>query len=208
MNETDLELLRNELLECDRQEREQRELLFTRRWFVRLLAGAIAGAWAWGRAGEAGANTWQCNAGKTPNVCDPNTCTGVPNSCSLGNQCKTGNECTAPLPGNTCGVVNQCPIMNQCGDPNAPGTDGGNTCNILNTCGTGPIVSGVNTCDTNTCTGWNACSPKNVCQTKNKCVTRDRCGPTPVNDTCNGSNKCTPNKSCWVFDSPPSPPGG
>ena len=126
--------------------------LRTRRWFLRMLAGAAAMA-ALPKmaqaAGCSGSDTGTCSSGDVichaNNVgsCNSNTCVAQ-NTCSATNGCTSYNKCWT----NTCNY--------------------GNTCNATDQCTSADNCSNVNTCGTNQCVTNNNCD-------NDKCVTNDSC---------------------------------
>ena len=202
MDNVDLQALRQELSCSDRQEQQERRSLFSRRWFVRTLAGAAVGASAFARVNPASANQPGCDATHA-------------NNCLLNNTCENNDACGP----------NTCVLDNVCGKPGSVGGGNGNTCNISNTCNTdtcsgttggGNICAWFNACTAhgnlctvNQCQSWNQCI-SNTCQVSNTCTLRNRCnGGT---DFCQAYDNCTTNVPCSLFDFPcwfsNLPPGG
>jgi hypothetical protein len=197
-NERNLQSLRQELADCDRQEQQKRKLVFSRRWFVQALGGLGLGVLAVesAEADRPCAND-TCSA-TTANLCtlnnfcvggvqdcNPNTCVAT-NSCGTQQQTGTntcgakGNTCTVE---NTCIKTNNCKALNQClGTTGAP-----NVCSVNNTCATNSCKrSSQNWCQkTNTCT-TNLCS----FPTSNHCgYPANECTPTSAN-TCGKGGDC------------------
>jgi len=180
MDERELQSLRDELQSGDQKEQQERKSVRSRRWFMRTLAGAAAGA-VLGTAMDADAacsppgGTNTCSAA---NTCGVNTC--APNTCGTNNTCTT-NSCTT---GNVCTAVNNCTTANNqtCATGNTCTT---NTCTANNNCT-------FNTCTTNTC-ATDICSGVNTCTTLDNCTTDDQCWP--LLNTCSGTNT-----DCGYFD--------
>jgi hypothetical protein len=200
MDKIELQSLRQELADCDCLEAQRRELLYSRRWFVRTLAGAALGAAVFGRAGVALANESGCNANGP-------------------NNCYTENECQTPGGGDACNP-NVCTSNNTCGKPGGSGPGAPNTCYTSNTCSTdtcGANPPGGNTCVwynycgaqgnvcsyQNQCSEWNECLLANACKTTNTCTVRNKCDGTVNNiPPCSASDTCPSGNTCSFMDWP------
>ena len=117
MKNRDLESLCQELFDSDEKERQERKLLFSRRWFVRALAGSAAGGLALGVANVALPNDPGCDA------THENRCVAY-----ATNVCNANDSC----------LQNICPVTNECG----PGQTNSNTCVVNNQCSSGNICDG------------------------------------------------------------------
>lgn len=166
MNAQELDSLRQQLLDADSHEQNERPSLVSRRWFVRTLAGSAAAGLAIGTARPARADCDIDNCGEdtcavdacNQNTCSPNTCTQQ-NTCVQSNVCDPSHICTD---GNTCQHLN---TMNCAAT--AHNSCGRNQCDMEDNCTT-------NTCNFDACQ-INRCG-FNQCTTADTCIQDDSCG--------------------------------